>query len=1243
MLREVRGVMATVVLALALMLLSGTALAQITTATVSGTVKDSQGGVVPGATVILISDTRGVTAAETVTDGTGNFVIPNVTADTYTVQVALQGFKTLRTSGITVSPGDRLALTSLVLQVGTLTETVQVQGETPLIQAASGERSFTVTTTSVDNLPIYSRNFLNLALLAPGVRADGSMAGVGRIGGGGYANIQMDGISAMDTGNNGQMLAMNLDAVAEVKVLTTAYQAEYGRSAGIQILSVTKGGTNHFHGGVYDIKTNSRWNENSKYNILNGTAKAVSKTDNWGYSVGGPIGKPGGNNKLFFFYSHEYRPRTSGNVQYNFRLPTDLERNGDFSQSRDNLGNLYPYIKDWTTGLPCSASNTAGCFQDGGVLGKIPESRRYTPGMNLLNLFPMMPNFDQTAGYNYNTSVYSPTLKSLQYQPAVRVDYQITSSLRVAFKFNGHNRNSGIRPTFGVVGAGYAQPIPGLTDSLGNQKPWVTTFSVSGNYNLGSKTFLEVLWGRTQNFYASVPTSPLSDRYTANLQGIPDIYSTNRDVNKDYWMYGALESMVAPFFVNGRIELPQQVSFGTRTSSAIGTPPYPGWLNVNQTWDVAGSVTHVRGRHTLKGGINLNHSFKAQNMTQGVLPMGRIDFGDTTNNPYDASFGYANLALGIYNTYAQASKFIESGIVYLGIEPYIQDNWKVNSRLTLDYGLRFVHLIPEHDKYMQAANFFPDQWSPENAPALYVPGCAGGVYPCSGSNRQAMNPLTGQLMGAGTAGLIGARIPGTGSLTNGIQQQGQGISKYNFTYPFLEVGPRAGFAYLLQPNGNLVLRGGFGMFFDRVEGNFTMSQSANPPTAESTTLYYGFLQNVGQAGAVASGGVPTLTTYRYANPHLPTAATWDIGVQWEMPYRFALDAAYVGQYSYDTMGSQGWTDPTNLNQIDLGTAYLAQNQDPTLSPSTIPGQSALTSNLLRSYQGYGNINETRAIFHRLSHSLQVTLHRRFANGFSASFNWNWVLYDKGNYGLVPRMQHVNGQLQYNPDWQQYQKLNEHQGTPTHFWKLGFVWALPGLHAGSGIGATIIQQILNDWRLSGAWTAQTGEGYSIGYSYQSAGTNQNLTGSPDYSPTIKIIGDPGKGCTNNQYMQFNTAAVTGPAYNSTGIDAWAAGRNYMTACGSSIWDLALARNIRLGGTRIFQLRLEMYNPLNAAQVTSRNTTVIYNNPTSLTVMNPQYNADGSLVQSRLKPIAAGFGAVTGWSTPRTVQLQLRFQF
>ena len=148
------------------------------------------------------------------------------------------------------------------IEVGGAAETVNVTAEAPLIQAPSGERSFTVTTASVENLPLSNRNFASLTPLAPGVTGTTT-----RLGGGGQNNIMMDGVSTMDTGNNGQMLQMNVEAIAEVKVLTSGYQAEYGRSSGLQITAVTKSGTNRFRGSVYDVERNSDWNENSWANV----------------------------------------------------------------------------------------------------------------------------------------------------------------------------------------------------------------------------------------------------------------------------------------------------------------------------------------------------------------------------------------------------------------------------------------------------------------------------------------------------------------------------------------------------------------------------------------------------------------------------------------------------------------------------------------------------------------------------------------------------------------------------------------------------------------------------------------------------------------------------------------------------------------------------------------------------------------------------------------------------------------
>lgn len=301
--RALRNSLATLLVG---MLLGGApASAQVATGNVAGTVKDAQAGVIPGATVSLVSQTRG-TVTDTVTNTNGDFVFVNVAQDTYTVKVTMDGFKTLERHDVPVSPGDRVALGTMTVELGSLSETVMVSGEAPLIQSRSGERSFVATADSIQNLPVTSRNWTSMVAMAPGV------SGTARLGSGGQNNYQLDGVTTNDTGSNGQMLQLNTDAIAEVKVVTQGYAAEYGRASGLQLSAITKSGLNQFRGSLYDIRRDSDWNANSWANDKNGIPKAVSKQQDWGYTLGGPVGKPGGTNKLFFFYAHEYSPRTTG-------------------------------------------------------------------------------------------------------------------------------------------------------------------------------------------------------------------------------------------------------------------------------------------------------------------------------------------------------------------------------------------------------------------------------------------------------------------------------------------------------------------------------------------------------------------------------------------------------------------------------------------------------------------------------------------------------------------------------------------------------------------------------------------------------------------------------------------------------------------------------------------------------------------------------------------------------------------
>jgi hypothetical protein len=261
---------------------AATASAQITTGSIAGTVKDVQGGVIPGASVTLVNEAQGTRTTPAVTSVDGDFVFASVGSGTYAIEVEIPSFKKLKRSGIVVSAGERVAVGTLILEVGGTEEVVDVKGEAPMIQATTGDRSFTITTEAVENLPIASRSFTSLATLAPGVN------GMTRIGGGGTTFVMMDGIGAVDTGSNGApILQMNVESIAEVKVLTSNYQAEYGRSSGLQITAVTKSGTNRFRGSLYDVERNSKWNSNSKVNKLNGDQKPIAKERDPGRRRGG--------------------------------------------------------------------------------------------------------------------------------------------------------------------------------------------------------------------------------------------------------------------------------------------------------------------------------------------------------------------------------------------------------------------------------------------------------------------------------------------------------------------------------------------------------------------------------------------------------------------------------------------------------------------------------------------------------------------------------------------------------------------------------------------------------------------------------------------------------------------------------------------------------------------------------------------------------------------------------------------
>jgi hypothetical protein len=308
----------------------------------------------------------------------------------------------------------------------------------------------------------------------------------------------------------------------------------------------------------------------------------------------------------------------------------------------------------------------------------------------------------------------------------------------------------------------------------------------------------------------------------------------------------------------------------------------------------------------------------------------------------------------------------------------------------------------------------------------------------------------------------------------------------------------------------------------------------------------------------------------------------------------------------------------------------------------VPGANAYVQNLLRGYRGLAAINQNTTEFWDTYHSIQTSYQRRFQNGFSAGINYTLGLVLEGNTGLARRFQHAaDGSVSLRSDQAQYEELFKQLNLQRHFVKANAVWDMPDLTtSGAGAAKKTVGYIVNDWQLSGIWTGTSGNRYDLGYSYQNSGGNVNITGSPDFGGRVIYVKDPGAGCSDNRYAQFDTTMITGPTYGSVGMES---GRNILIGCPSNTIDLSLARTIRLGGARELRFQVDAFNAFNIVNINSRNTTINYTSPTDLTILNSQYNADGTIPTNRLVPRNAGFGAANGAEALRSFQAAIRFSF
>lgn len=1129
--------------------------AQQVTGTITGTVVDQTNQSIVGATVTLVAtstnDTRTTTSNEQ-----GAFTFPAVQPGAYSITVEHPGFKSYTRSDLHLTASQRLSVGDLPLSIGAVTESVKVTGVTASVQTASAENSAVITAKQTENILVRGRDVVSLLRTLPGVTYGGDQESVGGAYGTSTPNISgnrsstntmsLDGLSGNDLGTpNNFSSAVNMDAVGEVKVLLNNYQAEYGRNGGAMINVITKSGSRDFHGSGYWYKRHEQFNANDFFNNRNSLPKARYRYNTLGGTIGGPVYIPGKFNtekdKLFFFYAIEdWRTATPQAIRQ-VTVPTALERAGDFSQSVDQNGAKI-VVNDPTTGQAFPGN-------------VIPKSRLDPNGQALLNVFPMPNALDRNltkGSYNYN---FQESLIAPKRSHLFKVDYLPTQKDRLFVRGS----------TWWSDQQGYAVAAGSSNWGLVQQHYTFTDNSIVLNWaRVITPTLVHEFNGGVRHSVEKGP--PLNDTELNRVVRS----SVGFNVGQLYPQYNPLK--IIP-----------QASFGGVPNAAAIT--YDGRFplrGADTVFNFNDSLTWIKGPHTMKFGIFAERArnYEGERSTFG----GSFSFARDINNPFDTNYAYANAAIGNFQSYTESSSRYGNQARSTSIDWYAQDSWKVNRRLTVEYGLRFTWYTPWSQADSKAASFFYGNYDPSKAPVLYRPTKVNG-------NRVAQDPLTGAIF---PAPYIGAFVPNSGNPNNGM------VLATDSGYPSgfrdqlgPQLGPRIGVAYDPFGKGKTAIRAGAGMFYNtRPTGNFNWNLITNPPIQFNPNIYYGNMQTF----LNSSGVLAPSNTYGFEK-HMktPTIYNLNFSIQQDIGWATLLDVAYVGSLG------RHLTQGQNLNLVPYGAHFQPANQDPTQ-----PGK-PLNDNFFRPLPGYNNVNFYTNASSSSYHALQASVNRRFTRALQIGVAYT---YSKAMDYIDDDTSSIATYV--NPRVWNYGKAGFDQ---THNLSINYIWDIPKLT--NLVQSRPLGWVFDHWQLAGFTAFVSGQPSGIGFSTVDA---TDITGGGDGARVV-MTGKAQLDHGDRALLRwFDPTTVARPAQGTIGN----APKDVFRKPGFANWDISLFKNIPIRSeARLLQYRMEMYNAFNHTQFNTVDSTA-------------RFDASG-------KQVNGTFGQVTSTRTPRVIQMSLRFTF
>ena len=862
------------------------AIGQVVVGRISGTVQDANGASVPNASVKVINT---ATNSERITtsDENGFYTITNLPVGTYTIEAEQKGYKKALVSGQNVSADARLTV-DLKLEAGEVSETVDIvaaAGET--VNTTSGEVARVIDRQQVQNLALNGRNYIQLLSLVPGVAllnddqlelttslATGNQSINGNRGQ--TNNVTVDGGFNLQSGSNAsQINNVGIDYIQEVKIQTSNFSAEYGRNSGAQVSLVTRSGGNDFHGSVFEFIRNDKLDARSFFAPIRPTLRF----NNFGYSIGGPIFK----DKLFFFGGQEWKYiRRLSNAQRR-TVPTLAELNGNFSFRLWTKTALSVRMTIGVLRDPNNAANTCtarvvnaqvslrrrrirtGCFGGNNVALRniIPANRITVDGLAIANVFRTSIGLataftDSPIGNNVTFQQPNP----LDYrEDLLRIDYRINSKHSLYGRYI-HDKNVLIDP-FGTFITTQLPTIPSLRQRPGTSIQLTHTWMVTPNF---------INEAKTTGAWVAQRIPPDGDLWKRETYGF--------QFQQLFLGGGRFENSIPDTTINGFASF-----FGAARSLVSPTTDIT----------VSDNITWVRGSHTLKSGLSITRNRIDQNARTTYA--GQVDF-NTGGNTRTSNNSVADALLGNFRTYSEQALDPLGFFRFTQTEAFVADSWKVNRKLSLELGMRYQFGQPIYTQANNLANFDPSRYDPAQAVTILA---NGNIDTTRGGNR--LNGLVRAGNGVPPEEL--GRVPGGDSAAVQAVPVGAPRGLYEGK-PYIM--PRVGFAYSPFDDNKTAIRGGFGMYYDRIEGNLIFPSLSNPPYATSAVFQNANLSNI-------TGGSTTAAPFAQINainPELDTPYTmsYSLSLQRELPYGIFAEASYVANLGRHLIRQPDINQPT---------------------------------------------------------------------------------------------------------------------------------------------------------------------------------------------------------------------------------------------------------------------------------------------------------------------------------------------